>query len=314
MRMRAKTNTKTALGAEMLGKFFSKLDKHLRSQVPTESSDDDIRSIQDIELDVLALEDRILYSAVPMVDAEASPEPMADAVDAIDQLFVASSENTEGEPADGSLENEALELSNLDFTAIDSESVVEPAADGSSHELIVLQEGVDDIDQLIEDIVGQESDARTFEIVVLNSQESGFDQLDRILQDYSELDAIHIVSHGDDAIVQLGNTWLTGDNVEDYSEQLASWGMALGSEGDILIYGCDLAETSDGQSLIDSIAVYCDCDVAASDDLTGHAELGGDWILGVQRWRCAYGGSVQLRCSGQLASHAGYYQRLGGTL
>ena len=53
----------------------------------------------------------------------------------------------------------------------------------------------------------------------------------------------------------------------------------LDSDADLLIYGCDLASTESGQDLIDILALACDCDVAASDDLTGAADLGGDWIL-----------------------------------
>ena len=30
------------------------------------------------------------------------------------------------------------------------------------------------------------------------------------------------------------------------------------------------------------LAAVCDCDVAASDDATGHNELGGDWLLEYQ--------------------------------
>lgn len=46
-----------------------------------------------------------------------------------------------------------------------------------------------------------------------------------------------------------------------------------------MIYGYELASTSDGRSLVDVLSELCECDVAASDDRTGHANLGGDWEL-----------------------------------
>ena len=36
---------------------------------------------------------------------------------------------------------------------------------------------------------------------------------------------------------------------------------------------------AENASLIESLSTLCDCDVAASDDDTGHAVLGGDWDL-----------------------------------
>ena len=50
-------------------------------------------------------------------------------------------------------------------------------------------------------------------------------------------------------------------------------------DGDLLIYGCDLAATERGEQFVDSLARLTGADVAASDDPTGHADLGGDWEL-----------------------------------
>ena len=46
---------------------------------------------------------------------------------------------------------------------------------------------------------------------------------------------------------------------------------------DFLFYGCNLAGSADGRALVDNIAGLTGTDVAASDDLTGNAALGGDW-------------------------------------
>ena len=47
----------------------------------------------------------------------------------------------------------------------------------------------------------------------------------------------------------------------------------------MLIYGCNLAANTTGQQLIGNLADLTSADVAASDDLTGAAELNGDWDL-----------------------------------
>ena len=93
----------------------------------------------------------------------------------------------------------------------------------------------------------------------------------------AKLDAIHIVSRETDGAVKLGNTWLTADNVDAYAGQFTNWGSSLTSDADLMFYGCDLAGSEGGQTLVQSLRAHCDCDVAASMDDTDHLFFGGDW-------------------------------------
>ncbi|MCP3856775.1 MAG: DUF4347 domain-containing protein, partial [Actinomycetia bacterium] len=93
------------------------------------------------------------------------------------------------------------------------------------------------------------------------------------------LSAIHFISHGSEGAVNLGDSWLNSTTLEENNDSISAWGDALDENGDILIYGCNLAETEDGQSLVNNLSELTLADVAASDDLTGHASLGGDWEL-----------------------------------
>ncbi|HLF95662.1 MAG TPA: DUF4347 domain-containing protein [Methylococcaceae bacterium] len=92
-------------------------------------------------------------------------------------------------------------------------------------------------------------------------------------------DAIHIYSHGDAGQLLLGNLLLTQDNLSQYQSELAILGNALTDTGDLLLYGCNVAEGETGQSFIEALSQYTQADVAASTDLTGSALLGGDWQL-----------------------------------
>jgi len=51
---------------------------------------------------------------------------------------------------------------------------------------------------------------------------------------------------------------------------------------DLLIYGCNLAGSSDGTDLVNSLSDITGADIAASDDVTGNDILGGDWDLEYQ--------------------------------
>ena len=146
-------------------------------------------------------------------------------------------------------------------------------------ELIVIDSGVQNGDALVGEIL-ENNRSTAFEIRVLDNDADGIDQITQLLaQSNGKYDAIHIISHGDEGQVTLGNTQLTNDSFTSYVDELASWSSALTDDADLLFYGCELAANEDGKSLIESISALTGADVAASDDITGDATAGGDWNL-----------------------------------
>ena len=62
------------------------------------------------------------------------------------------------------------------------------------------------------------------------------------------IDAIHIVSHGAEGQLSLGNGTLTQESMSgQYSDELAAIRLSLSESADILVYGCDFAEGQAGQ-------------------------------------------------------------------
>ena len=149
-------------------------------------------------------------------------------------------------------------------------------------ELILVNDDVVDHESLVEDIENGEDPNRTLEVIVLDSSQDGFEQVTGILQDHSDLDAIHFVTHGSESFIGVGNDWLNDTTLDENRDAIASWGDALSETGDILFYGCNIAPDSDGQDLLVKISELTGADVAASDDITGHDSLGGDWELEFQ--------------------------------
>ena len=103
------------------------------------------------------------------------------------------------------------------------------------------------------------------EVVVLNSSSNGIEQITEVLGNYTNLDSVQILSHGDSASLQLGSEILSQENVESYGSQLQQWGEALGSDGDILLYGCNVADSQAGQSFINRLSEITQADIAASN-------------------------------------------------
>ena len=146
-------------------------------------------------------------------------------------------------------------------------------------ELILIDAGVEDGDRLLAGILESKSES-ILEVRFLDGDSNGIDQISEILSSADhKYDAIHILSHGSEGSVALGNTELSTDNLSHYANQLAGWADALTEDADLLFYGCDLAGNHEGEQFIESISAITGSDVAASDDLTGGAELGGDWDL-----------------------------------
>ncbi|NJN49429.1 MAG: DUF4347 domain-containing protein, partial [Alkalinema sp. RL_2_19] len=57
----------------------------------------------------------------------------------------------------------------------------------------------------------------------------------------------------------------------------------LSENADILIYGCNFAQGESGERAADTLAQLTGADIAASDDLTGATDLGGDAELEVHK-------------------------------
>ena len=116
-------------------------------------------------------------------------------------------------------------------------------------------------------------------VLLLDPLQNGLTQIANAITAYTNLDAIHILSHGSVASLQLGSATLNSENLNQYSEQLTIIGNALNENGDLLLYGCDVAQGETGNQFIRALAQITGADVAASDDLTGNTFAGADWVL-----------------------------------
>ena len=117
-------------------------------------------------------------------------------------------------------------------------------------------------------------------VVWLDSAQDGVAQITTALENYSDLSALQIISHGDSGSLSLGNARLDSHSLtEDYRAQLSQWSDSFTENADILLYGCNVAEGEEGHAFISQVASLTGADVAASNDLTGSAVQGGDWQL-----------------------------------
>ena len=114
-------------------------------------------------------------------------------------------------------------------------------------------------------------------VFVIENTSDAFIQIDRALASLSDpASSVHIYSHGRDGAILLGGQWIDEAALSQSSEILKSIGESLTQGADILLYGCNTAASSLGESFIARMARLASVDVAASSNMTG---TGGDWTL-----------------------------------
>ena len=217
-------------------------------------------------LDFYPLESRILLSGD-------SPE----AVNAVDVEMIAAALIPEVEPPHPSSGSEAPQ--NPAGTTDTAQHLEKTEPSPERLEIVFVDAGLADSDRLISDLQKTSQPDLQRLVFKLNAGDNGFDQISDALEPLSGVQAIHLLSHGNGNGIQLGNTELNLNTGRANAGQISGWADSLDTDADLLIYGCGLADNQDGRELIESLATLCECDVAASDDLTGHSDLGGDWDL-----------------------------------
>ena len=148
--------------------------------------------------------------------------------------------------------------------------------------LLVIDQKVNDWQRLASNISSDTA------VLILDPFSDGLTQISDYLTsmaakagapDFVPLQSIQILSHGDVGSLLLGSQTLTSSNLTQYSHQLAVIGNALSETGDILLYGCNVAQGVAGEAFIAALAKATGAEVAASNNLTGAITQGGDWLL-----------------------------------
>ena len=125
-----------------------------------------------------------------------------------------------------------------------------------------------------------EVDLKT-KIVILQPNQNGIDQISKSLDQFQNVDTLHIISHGAKGTLYLGNSLLNLDNIHQYSESIQQWGKSLSADGEILIYGCQVANGKEGKEFVRQLHQLTGANIAASETLTGNISKGGNWNLEV---------------------------------
>ncbi|TYQ12629.1 UNVERIFIED_ORG: VCBS repeat-containing protein, partial [Zoogloea ramigera] len=159
--------------------------------------------------------------------------------------------------------------------AVKAPAAVAGPTEQTRHEIVFIEDNVTNLQQLVAGV------RDGVEVVVLDHTRDGLQQMLAALQGHAPVDAIHLVTHGSAGQIELGST-ISGANIEQYRDQLTQLGQSLTAGGDLLIYGCDVADGAAGLAFVDRLAQLTQADVAASTDITGSQAFAGNWTLEAQ--------------------------------
>jgi uncharacterized delta-60 repeat protein len=243
---------------------------------------------------VETLEDRVLFDASPLGELLREIEPaVVSGLDEPIQLPPQSSSGSDDLSSYGLLELDSIlnletTMNGLDGLANQWNSLnqgsLEPDVlkaenhqDSKPSQLIVIDGSIADWSTLLKDIeLASGPDTR---ILLLDSNRDGISQISTWISQYSEIAEVHLFAHANSGQLQLGSTRVSTDNVALFAEQWISWTDSLQAGADLLIYGCELASANSGLELVEQLSSWTGMDVAASTNLTGSSDVGGDWTL-----------------------------------
>ncbi|UCZ80062.1 putative Ig domain-containing protein [Pectobacterium carotovorum] len=214
------------------------------------------------------LESRVLFDGA--IAATATQAETGNSSDATASSHPAQTANHSAEAAS---ENSTSSDQNSATHDITTDVVVQAVAGETTRkEAVFIDTALTDYQTLVNSV------PTGVDIFLLDSSKDGLTQMAAWAETHTGYDAIHILSHGNEGQVRLGNLTLDSATAEARSADLAKLGTALTQDGDLLLYGCDIAQDT-GKSFVSLLAQLTQADIAASDDLTGATAKGGDWQL-----------------------------------
>ncbi|MEG4969991.1 DUF4347 domain-containing protein, partial [Microcoleus sp. B6-A1] len=140
-------------------------------------------------------------------------------------------------------------------------------------EIVILDPTIPDSQHLIS---GIKPNTATY---ILQSQPDAVEQITTILAQHTDINALHIITHGDSGSLYLGTTELNSNNIQNYSHQLPQWRNAFTDNANIILYGCSVAAGDRGNQFLTQLHQLTGANISANSQPTGNSALGGTWDI-----------------------------------
>ncbi|MBI3446409.1 MAG: DUF4347 domain-containing protein, partial [Magnetospirillum sp.] len=148
----------------------------------------------------------------------------------------------------------------------------DPSLDGGKTEVVFVDTSIADYQHLVAAV------KTGIEVELIDGNQDGLVQMAAWAGSHSGYDSISLLSHGSEGTVRAGSFVIDDYNISvpEIRARLAQVGAALKPGGDLLLYGCNVAEGADGQQFVNDLAAVTGRTVAASSHVVGSD---GTWTL-----------------------------------
>lgn len=152
------------------------------------------------------------------------------------------------------------------------DSIFHTKPDNSHHTLVVIDPSVDNSDVLV---AGVKPNSK---LLVLDPRRDSIEQIDELIQQYPNVESLHLVSHGTPGSLNLGLTKLDLESLARYRDTLKSWSNHL-KNADLYIYGCQVARGKQGEDFLQQLHYLTLANLAASTEVVGNSQHRRNWQL-----------------------------------
>ncbi|MDC0833301.1 DUF4347 domain-containing protein [Geitlerinema sp. CS-897] len=164
----------------------------------------------------------------------------------------------------------------------------------SARQIVFIDSRVDRYEDLVRGVV-----ANT-DVVVLEGDRDGVEQIAKTLATYGDVRSIHIVTHGEPGRVQLGSTNLDVTTIERHKKSIRRWTSAFSSQSEIFLYSCQTAAGNLGRQFLEKLHQLTNASIAASSQMMGRGLWEFDVCLGNIFSSIAFRPEILFRYSGTL--------------
>ncbi|TAO00135.1 MAG: DUF4347 domain-containing protein, partial [Phormidium sp. SL48-SHIP] len=117
------------------------------------------------------------------------------------------------------------------------------------------------------------------QVLQLDAQRHGLEQISEYLEQHRGITSLHLMAHGQPGGVQLGQTWLTSQNLDQWGDRLRQWSQFLSPQGSVVLYGCRTGAGTLGQTFLTHLHRLLGVTLAASSHVVGQGQWHFDRIL-----------------------------------
>jgi Domain of unknown function (DUF4347)/Bacterial Ig domain len=142
-------------------------------------------------------------------------------------------------------------------------------------DLILIDRDIPDMQNLIR----QWRNLPNTHVRIIESGSNGLEEISKLVSKYSNLKAIHLITHGREGAIVLGGRNYGAAAIAHEDEMLFNIAHALAKDGELFFYGCEIGRGEAGRKFVTKISEAIQHSVAASSNRTGSNRLGGDWVL-----------------------------------